>query len=414
VRARLLLSLVAGVVIAGPAGPAAEQQYDWLLKGGHVIDPKNGRDGVMDVAISGRTIARVDPNIPASSARATIDVSGYYVTPGLVDLHTHVYAGTGAMDSFAGDSSIYPDSFAPRAGVTTVVDVGSSGWKNFPDFKWRVIDRSLTRVLAMLNVVGSGMGPGETEQTTADMDPEATAKVARQFADIIVGVKSAHYMRNDWTSVDRAVAAGRLAGIPVMVDFGASTPERSFEDLVLTHLRPGDIVTHMYVRRYPTLGQDGRPLPHILQARERGVKFDVGHGNTSFSWDKAIAGVKHGFWPDTISSDAHIRSTRLSMKDLPTVMSKMLAAGLPLKTIVELTTIAPAKLIKRPALGHLDVGGEADVAVFGMRKGTFGFADGSNVRVPASEKLECELTIRAGQVIWDLNGMTSTPWKGGN
>ncbi len=218
-------------------------------------------------------------------------------------------------------------------------------------------------------------------------------------------------MRNDWTSVDRAVAAGRLANIPVMVDFGASTPERSFEDLVLVHLRPNDIVTHMYVGRYPTLGADGKVLPHIVKARERGIKFDVGHGNTSFSWAKAIAGVKNGFWPDTISSDAHIRSTRLSMKDLPTVMSKMLAAGLPLKSIIEMTTIAPARLISRPALGHLDVGGEADVTVLGIRKGTFGFADGTNVRYPATEKFECELTIRAGQVIWDLNGMTSTAFK---
>ena len=218
-------------------------------------------------------------------------------------------------------------------------------------------------------------------------------------------------MRNDWTSVDRAVAAGRLANIPVMVDFGASTPERSFEDLVLVHLRPNDIVTHMYVGRYPTLGADGKVLPHIVKARERGIKFDVGHGNTSFSWAKAIAGVKNGFWPDTISSDAHIRSTRLSMKDLPTVMSKMLAAGLPLKSVIEMTTIAPARLISRPALGHLDVGGEADVTVLGIRKGKFGFADGTNVRYPATEKFECELTIRAGQVIWDLNGMTSTAFK---
>ncbi len=163
-----VLAVVCAMTIASPSSQA--QQFDLLLKGGHVIDPKNGRDGVMDVAITGAKIAQVAPNIPAASARQTIDVSGLYVTPGLVDVHTHVYAGTGAMDSFAGDSSIYPDSFAPRTGVTTVVDVGSSGWKNFPDFKWRVIDRSMTRVLAMLNVVGSGMGPGETEQTTTDMD----------------------------------------------------------------------------------------------------------------------------------------------------------------------------------------------------------------------------------------------------
>ena len=242
----------------------------------------------MDVAITGAKIAQVAPNIPAASARTTIDVTGLYVTPGLVDVHTHVYAGTGAMDSFAGDSSIYPDSFAPRTGVTTVVDVGSSGWKNFPDFKWRVIDRSMTRVLAMLNVVGSGMGPGETEQTTTRHGLRRRRRESRSsFPDLIVGVKSAHYMRNDWTSVDRAVAAGRLANIPVMVDFGASTPERSFEDLVLVHLRPNDIVTHMYVgplsdarpgREDPAAHRQSARARHQVRRRARQHELFVGQG----------------------------------------------------------------------------------------------------------------------------------------
>ena len=412
---KVLFSVVlasGAIVVLGPHAAWA-QEYTVLVKGGHVIDPKNNRDGVMDVAIADGKIARVAPNIPESNAKMTVNARGLYVTPGLVDLHVHVYAGTGEADSFAGDSSIYPDGYAVRSGVTTVVDAGSSGWKNFPDFKSRVIDRAMTRVLAMLNIVGSGMGGGETEQNTDDMDAAATAKVAKQYPGIIVGVKSAHYRPANWISVDRAVEAGRLAGIPMMVDFGGSVPERSFEDLVLNHLRPGDIVTHMYVRRYPVFGPDGNLLQHMLKARERGVKFDVGHGNTSFSWQKAIHAIKIGWLPDSISTDAHVRSTLRSMKDFPTVVSKLLAAGLPLKAAIEMSTVAPAKIISRPDLGHLDVGAVADVTVLRLNKGEYGFPDGSNVRYPATEKLECELTIRAGEVIWDLNGMTGTPFTEG-
>src|SRR5712691_6969317 len=194
----------------------AQSQYDLLLKGGHVIDAKNRVSAVRDVAIRDGRIAEVASHIDPAKAAKVVDVSGLYVTPGLVDIHVHVYAGTGMRGAYSGDNSVYPDGFTFRAGVTTVVDAGSSGWRNFPDFKDRVIDRSKTRVLALLNIVGKGMG-GELkiEQDVTDMDAKATAEQAGRFRGVVVGVKSAHFRGPEWTSVERAVEAGTQANIPV-------------------------------------------------------------------------------------------------------------------------------------------------------------------------------------------------------
>src|SRR5689334_9794783 len=166
--------------------PGFAQDYDLLLKGGHVIDGKNKTSAVRDVAIKDGKIAAVAANIAASTAHKVINVGGLYVTPGLVDIHTHVYAGTGRRGAYDGDNSVYPDGFTFRAGVTTVVDAGSSGWRNFPDFKDRVIDRSRTRVLALLNIVGHGMGgEAKIEQDTNDMDPKATADQAKKYPGVV-------------------------------------------------------------------------------------------------------------------------------------------------------------------------------------------------------------------------------------
>ena len=239
----------------------ADAPYDLLLKGGHVIDPKNNLNTTMDVAMNNGKIARVAPAIDPVEARRSIDVSGFYVTPGLVDIHVHVYAGTGMRGAYSGDNSVYPDGHCFRSGVTTVVDVGSSGWRNFENFKDRIIDRQRTRILAMLNIVGKGMGGGEIEQNTDDMDAKATAEMARKYPDTIVGIKTAHYRAPDWIAVDRAVEAGRMANIPVMVDFGSFTDERPFEELVTKRLRPGDMYTHMYLGRVPMLDANGKLRP---------------------------------------------------------------------------------------------------------------------------------------------------------
>src|SRR5256885_12226850 len=190
--ARLLHAAGICAAIAATAEVSAQQKYDILLKGGHVIDARNNISAVRDVAIANGRISAVAANIDAADALKVVNVAGLYVTPGLVDIHVHVYAGTGQRGAYSGDQSVYPDGFTFRAGVTTVVDAGSSGWRNFPDFKDRVIDRSKTRVLALLNIVGKGMG-GEVkiEQDVTDMDAKATAEQAGRFRGVVVGVKSA-------------------------------------------------------------------------------------------------------------------------------------------------------------------------------------------------------------------------------
>ncbi len=312
------------------AAAAAQSPYDLLLQGGHVVDAKNRISDARDVAIKDGRIAEVASHIDPAKALKTVDVSGLYVTPGLVDIHVHVYAGTGMRGAYSGDNSVYPDGFTFRSGVTTVVDAGSSGWRNFPDFKDRVIDRSRTRVMALLNIVGLGMG-GELkiEQDVNDMDPKATAEQAGRNRGVVVGVKSAHFRGPEWTSVERAVEAGTMANIPVMVDFGEFRPERPYQDLVLKKLRPGDISTHMYLGAVPMLDDSGKVLPYLFEARKRGVIFDVGHGAGSFLFRQAVPAMRQGFVPDSISTDLHISSMNAGMKSMLNVMSKFLNMGAP-------------------------------------------------------------------------------------
>lgn len=401
----LLFSVLIFSVLSGA------QSYDLLLKGGHVIDPANGIDKVMDVAVTGSKIAAVAAGIPAAKAKKVVDVSGLYVTPGLVDIHVHVYAGTGMKGAYSGDNSVYPDGFTFRTGVTTVVDVGSSGWRNFPDFKQRVIDRAKTRVLAMLNIVGLGMGGGEIEQNLDDMDAAATAKMAKQHRETIVGVKTAHYEGPEWIPVDRAVQAGKAAGIPVMVDFGIFRAERPHSELVLDHLRPGDMYTHTYLDRVPMLDENGKVRAYLFEAQKRGVKFDVGHGGGSFWWRQAVPAVRQGFIADSISTDLHIGSMNSGMKEMLNVMSKFINLGVSLRDVVKMSTSSPASQIQRPDLGNLSVGSGADIAAFRMDTGDYGFLDVQNARFQGTKRLVGELTLRDGKVVWDLNGRAGTPWK---
>ncbi len=403
------MNVLALVLLAQAAAPQPE--FDLLLKGGHVIDPRNRLNERRDVAIRNGRIAAVEREIAATRALKAVDVTGFYVTPGLVDIHVHVYAGTGMRNAYSGDLSVYPDGHTFRSGVTTVVDAGSSGWRNFPDFKDRVIDRSRTRVLAMLNIVGRGMGGGKIEQDTADMDPKATAETARRFKEIVVGIKTAHYAAPDWTAVDRALEAGRLAGLPIMVDFGSFLPERPFQQLVLEKLRPGDIYTHTYLARVPMLDEEGQVLPYLFGARKRGVIFDLGHGAGSFVFRQAAPAVRQGFTPDTISTDLHVSSMNAGMKDMLNVMSKMLNLGMSLEDVILCSTWRPAQVIRREELGHLTPGAAADVAVLNLRYGSFGFVDVYGARLRGDRKLEAELTLRDGRVVWDLNGLTRSDWN---
>ncbi|MEO8522957.1 MAG: amidohydrolase/deacetylase family metallohydrolase, partial [Acidobacteriota bacterium] len=299
-----------------PAPAAAAPKYDLLLKGGHVIDARNRLSAVRDVAIAGGKVAAVAANLSPADAIKTVDASGLYVTPGLIDIHAHTYAGTGEPRSYAGDNSLYPDGFTFRVGVTTVADAGCAGWRNFEDFKQRVIDRSKTRILAFLNIVGHGMRGGAYEQDLADMEAKPTAEMALRYPGLIVGIKTAHFAGPEWAPVERAVEAGTLAHIPVMVDFGANRPERPLSELVTKKLRPGDIYTHVYSGLRGEQDPSGHVNPALLEGRRRGVIFDVGHGGGSFLWRIAAPAVKEGFLPDSISTDLHIGSMNAGMKDM--------------------------------------------------------------------------------------------------
>jgi dihydroorotase len=414
----LLFRLSGAALALQLGGPAALAQtpprYSLLIKGGHVIDARNGVDAVRDVAIADGKIAAVAADIPASEAAVVVDARGLYVTAGLIDIHAHLFWGPDPDADYSnGPRAVPPDSHSFRAGQTTLVDVGGAGWRSFPQFKAQVIDRSRTRVLAFLNIVGHGMKGGPIEQDLGDMDAKLTAQRARQFRDQVVGVKLAHYMGPEWEPVTRAVEAGRLADVPVMIDFGGNDPPQSLDALLNKHLRPGDILTHMYAHvrgRTPIVNEQGQVEPHVLAARKRGVIFDVGHGGGSFLFRQAVPATKQGFFPDVISTDLHVGSMNGGMKDILNVMSKFLNLGMSVQDVVKANTSRAAEVIKRTELGHLGVGAEADVAVLAVRKGDFGFVDSSGWRMPGTQKLECELTVKAGQVVWDLNGRSRPSW----
>lgn len=393
--------------------PLCAQLYSILIKGGHVIDPKNNIDQVMDVAIKNKKIALVARDIDARQAAQVIQARGLYVTPGLLDIHTHNFIGTKPDRQYANSFlGLAPDGFTFRNGVTTVVDAGSSGWRNFPVFKSQTIDHSETRVLAFLNIVGEGMRGGY-EQDLNDMDPKMSALMARQYKDIIVGFKLAHYEGHDWSPTDRVVEAGRMAGdLPVMIDFGSSMPPLPLEELFMKHLRPGDIFTHCFGqlrgREYIVDLETGHMKPFVLEARKRGIIFDVGYGGISFTFSQAIPAAKDGFFPNSISTDIHVGSMNNAMKDMLTTMSKFMAIGMELKSVIQASTSNPAKEIKREELGNLSPGAEADVAILNIRKGDFGLFDYTGYNIKIDKKLECELTLRAGKVVYDLNGIANT------
>ncbi len=397
------------LVVAVPA--AAQQKYDLLLRGGHLIDPKNGINQTRDVAIAGGKVAAVAAKIDPADAFKTIDVSGLYVTPGLIDIHVHVYTGTGERNSYAGDNSVSPDGFTLRVGVTTVADAGCAGWRNIDDFKSRIIDRSRTRVLAFLNIVGHGMRGGAFEQDLQDMEAKPTAEAALRHKGVVIGIKTAHYAGPEWLPVERAVEAATAANIPVMVDFGSDKTERPVAELVTKKLRPGDIYTHVYSGLRRELDEQGKVNPGLWEGRKRGVVFDVGHGGGSFAWRIVVPAIKEGFAPDSISTDLHIGSMNAGMKDMLSVMSKFLALGMSLPDVVRKSTWNPAREIKQDGLGHLSVGALADVAVLKLETGSYGYVDSFGGKLKAKQRLACELTLRDGRVIYDTNGLARPDWE---
>jgi len=410
----LLLALFAFTIQA--------QEIDFLLKGGHLIDAKNKINSRMDVAVKDGKIFRVAADIPASSSKKTVDISGLYIAPGLLDIHGHVFHGTDTNYLSNSLDALPPDGFTFRAGVTTVVDAGGAGWKNIDLFRKNVIEKSKTRVLAFMNIVGGGMrGTEAYEQDETDMDAKLTAAVALKNKDIVVGIKLAHYIGHNWKPTDKAVEAGRIASIPVMVDFGKSLPPLPLEDLLLKHLRPGDILTHAY-RYDQEFDKNGKMIEHkqaivdvntkkvkpfVWEARKKGLIFDVGHGGGSFNWSQAVPAMEQGFHPDVLSSDLHTGSMNAGFKDMANLASKFLILGMPLADVIAASTWNPAKVIQRTDLGNLSVGSVADIAVFRLREGDFGYIDASGMALRGKQKLEAELTLRNGRVVWDLNALSA-------
>lgn len=387
------------------SGARADQSFDIVLKGGHVIDPSNGIDGPRDVGIRGDRIAQVAPNLSTTNAATVVDVSGSYVVPGLIDPHVHYYDGCGRL-------GIHPDFSAFPSGVTTALDVGTAGWRNFEDFRRKIIDnpRIKCRVLALVNIVSTGMEFPENEQKLDEMQPEATAEMARKHADVVIGIKTAHYMQPGWGAVDRTVEAAALAGVFAMFDF-APRAERSYEDLLLKKARPGDTHTHPYARHIPSIDENGKVFDYIWEARRRGVTFDLGHGAGSFWYRLAVPCLEQGHVADTISTDLHQGSINGPVFSQAHTMSKLLNLGMPLGEVIRRSTVTPAALLRRPELGTLSEGAEADVAVLRVNQGSFGYWDCGKGKMAGDRRIDCLMTIRAGQVVYDREGMRLPAWQ---
>jgi len=380
---------------------AATRKYDLLLKGGRVIDPANNIDGLFDVATSGGSIALVDKDISPALARTVADVSGLVVTPGLVDLHAHFYGY---------DGTISPDAHCLPEGTTTAVDAGGSGHLTFDDFNEFVIAPATTNVFALLNISGEGM-VGQPEQDLEGMSAELTAAKIEQRPDKIVGVKVAHYMGPGWEPLDRGIQAAEDAGVFLMVD-QSPIQTRPMNEMVLDHLRAGDMVTHCYALSKPMTDGDDKVKPYFTESRERGVKYDVGHGGGSFSFRIAKAAVEQGFLPDTISTDMHRSSIMSNLATMPETMTKMLSIGMELADIVNRSTWVPAQAIGHPELGNLGQTATADIAVLNISEGEFGLVDnGTAHRVFKTDKrIVCEMTVKNGRVVWDKNGRSLDDW----
>jgi len=400
---------------------AQTPQYDLLLKGGHVIDPANNVDSVMDVAVAAGKIAALAKDIPTGQAKKVVDVSGLYVTPGLIDIHYHVGHGGAPLDWFTPQARVHllplgiPADLALTSGVTTIVDAGTAGADTFQLEKEEVIDRAQVRVLAFLNIVANGM-EGGLEQSVEQMDAKLCAETIKKYSGIIVGVKTAHYWterpwdgeHTPWVAVDNAIACAEAAKTPVMYDFWPR-PDRSYSDLILKKARPGDIHTHVFAQQFPIVLKDGKVNPILAEARQRGVYFDVGHGAGSFWFRNAVPAVKQGFVPDSMSTDLHTGDYRtVSMTN---VLSKFRAMGVPLNDLVRRSTVNPAREIHRPELGTLSVGEEADIAVLEELHGKFGYIDCGYAKMNADVQIVARLTVRAGRIAYDPSGISMIEWE---
>jgi dihydroorotase len=409
--------VVTAAMSASSALGQESPRYDTVLKGGHVIDLANRINQQMDVAVLNGKIARVDRNIPASAGKSIVDVSGYYVTPGLIDLHICCYYTRLDLTP-----SVIADHHCLPSGVTTCCDGGTAGADSFEDFK-KIIDRSKMRILSFLNIAAPGAQAGGAEQDPAQFKVQLAADTAKKYPNLIIGFKTGHYggkfseTRLPWASMDAVVNAGRLTGLPVLADFTPQPaqgkfPARSYREFLLEKMRPGDIVTHCLADRYAFLKEDGTLNPDVAKAKARGVKFDLGHAGGSFNLRRVVPAVQQGFIPDSISADLFADTPYTVGINLANVMSKFLCLGVPLEEVIRRTTVNPAQMIHRPELGALSVGSAADIAVFEILKGKFAYLGSFGGKIVGNQKLQCVLTMFGGKILYDHPYGLSVPlWQ---
>jgi dihydroorotase len=411
-RLRFILWIGILWIAQGHTQPKTEgKPYELLLRGARLMDPRSGMDGRFDIAIAQGKVARIARRISADSAERTLSLKDCIIVPGLIDLHTHVFAGSIPNRFADGLSSVNPDQYCPMNGITTVVDAGTSGWRNFEQFRRQIMETSRTRVLAFLNIAGSGMVGKPSEEDTSDMSPAPALDMMRRHPDRIVGVKVGHFEGKGRYIWQMARQLADSAGRPMFVE--CHLPDIPLAEQ-LSGMRPGDIITHSFeqVRERETiLEPTGNLRVEVMAARERGILFDLGHGGAGFWYDQAIPAIRSGFLPSTLGTDLHRSSLLGSMKSLTAVMSKCLAMGMTLMETVERATWGPARAIGRPELGHITEGGIADLTVLSAGRGRFGFPDAGGRRIVGRQRLMAEMTIRDGRVIWDLQGRMADEWK---
>lgn len=383
----------------GRPNRAAGKLYDLLIQGGKVIDPSQDLEAVRDVAIAGGKIASVESGIPAAQAREVVKAEGKLVTPGLIDLHTHVFPNVGPY-------GIEPDPYCVHRGVTTVLDAGTSGAFTFPAFRRYTIERAATRIRALLHVVSIGMVAGSTPnmgelEDLRYCDPKLAIETARENRDLIVGFKirfSEKYTGpNDYEGMKRAREAADAAGLPLMIHIGGSfTPLGKF----LALMKKGDVVTHSFNSHpHGLLDEAGKITPEVAVARARGVLFDVGHGAGSFSFEVMEKCLAQDFRPDTISSDLYLANIKGPVYDLTTTLSKFLLLGLSLREVVERATVNPARVFDFGAeIGTLKPGAEADASVLELREGEFTFTDSDGKTCEGRQRLAPFVTVRGGKL----------------
>ena len=391
-------------LIAASAIPAADllaqaRRFDTLVVGGRLIDPAQGIDARRDIGITAGRVARVAERIAESEGRRVIHAAGKIVTPGLIDVHVHVYDGVSSV-------AIEPDVVGIARGVTAMIDGGSAGATTFLGFKTYIAQPARTRVYALLNVSSPGMTVSNELADLAYIDPDAIVRTVEANRDVIVGLKvrmiAGIPAGQDLEVMRLTRMAAEGAGVPIMVHIGGQT---SPLPRVLDALRPGDVVTHALRRNGSILDASGRVYPEVLEAVERGIHLDIGHGRGNLDFDIAERALGQGVLPTTISSDVHRGNALGPVFGLPTTLSKFMLMGMSLEQVVRCATAAPAGIFDMSEeLGTLREGAVADLSVFEIARGDYEFVDSGGKRRTASERLVPYASMRAGRPYGSITG----------